>query len=96
MTRWIIVTLLFIVFIWVAIANAHPMACGKHDVVVAGLKIRFAERIHSMGISKGGGSIVELLVSEKGTWTVLIVTPEGRACMIGSGDGWQKMEGPGT
>ncbi len=65
------------------------MACGTRDSVVAKLGEKYGE------IRRGGGlagptAIFEIWASEAtGTWTILKTSPDGMACIMAVGDGWQ-------
>ncbi len=64
-------------------------ACGARDSVVAKLGEKYGE------IRRGGGlagptAIFEVWASEAtGTWTILMTSPDGMACVMAAGDVWQ-------
>ncbi|MGQ0674929.1 MAG: hypothetical protein ACT4N4_02415 [Rhodospirillales bacterium] len=64
------------------------MPCGDRDELLAKLKAEYKETPAGFGMT-GGGQVVELLTSEKGSWTLLLSLPNGRSCLIGSGEGWE-------
>ena len=65
------------------------MDCGARDSVVATLGKKYGE------IRRGGGlagptAIFEIWASEAtGTWTILMTSPDGMACVMAAGDVWQ-------
>ena len=61
--------------------------CGLRAAIAAQLKQVYAEEVVGMGLSDAG-SLVELFVSPAGTWTVLLTSPQGISCMIGTGTDW--------
>lgn len=61
--------------------------CGPHEDVVSRLKERFEETRHAYGLISEK-AIVEVYVSGKGTWTMIVISPDGRACMVASGHSW--------
>ncbi len=63
--------------------------CGAPAEIVSALSERFGEASAARGVT-AGGRLLRLFVSEAGTWTILIVLPDGRACVVGHGDGWQR------
>lgn len=64
-------------------------ACGERDAVVANLSETLNE-VRRGGGSTGTATIFEVWASEEtGTWTILISTPNGQACVMASGDGWR-------
>ena len=63
--------------------------CAERAVIVARLEERYGETRHALGVS-GTSSVLEVFASdETGTWTVLISLPDGRACMVASGEGYE-------
>ena len=34
------------------------------------------------------GNLIEFYRSKKGSWTVLVVSPTGQACVLSTGDAW--------
>ena len=74
------------------------VACTTHDELTMQLDKKFAERPKGLGIA-GNGGLVELFSSSDGTtWTVVITSPNGRSCVVMSGEAWQDVrqvaEGP--
>ncbi len=38
------------------------------------------------------GALVELLTTKDGTtWTIILTSPQGRSCLIASGEGWRPL-----
>jgi hypothetical protein len=62
------------------------MICGLRDDMGRMLDQRFAEQPKAAGIA--GDKVVELLVSENGSWTILITGPDGRSCVVTGGEEW--------
>jgi len=88
--RWILAAIVLAVVLYGATqARPHPMLCGDHAEAVATLKTKYNEDILAMGVTKNG-QLVELLTSPSGSWTLVLVSPAGKACRLESGDGWQK------
>lgn len=73
--------------IWPSGTQAQS-ACLPHEEAVAKLKQHYGEQKVGLGIGPGGQSVLELFVSETGTWTVLVTRPNGLSCITMSGDGW--------
>ena len=46
-----------------------------------------------MGVT-ASGRVLEVVVSEEGTWTIIITMPNGLACGIASGDSWEAVLAP--
>lgn len=64
-------------------------ACGERAAIMAQLKGGFDEKPTAFGTT-GEGAIVELMTSEKGTWTLMLSLPNGRACLIATGEDWEQ------
>ena len=62
--------------------------CLPHADAVAKLKNSYGEEKIGLGLGQRGASIVELFVSETGTWTVLVTRTNGMSCVAASGDNW--------
>lgn len=62
------------------------MICGLRDDMGKMLDQRFSEQPKAAGLA--GDRIVELLVSENGSWTILITSPDGRSCVVTGGEDW--------
>lgn len=69
---------------------AHAQqVCTMRDVAVAQLEKQFDEQVAGRGLAANGKLMLELFVSETGSWTVLVSEPDGRSCVLGSGEAWQ-------
>ncbi len=70
------------------IVQPPQMACGARASFIAQLDAKYGETRRSMGLS--GNSVVELYANEKtGSWTILITSPQGTACMLAAGQAFQ-------
>ena len=71
---------------------AHALsACGPRKEVVAYLGQAFGEVPLSIALTDFG-SLLEVLVSPHGTWTMIVTTPRGQACVMASGQHWQVLD----
>ena len=68
--------------------NAAPQ-CGPHEKITEALNKRFLESRQALGLS-GEASVIELFVSDKGTWTLTATTTAGRTCVVAAGEAWQE------
>lgn len=76
---------------FVAAFAAHALAnplCGDRTGLIRALSDRYHEAPTSMGLSSDG-SVIEVLASETGSWTILMTRPDGLTCMMASGEGWE-------
>ena len=74
---------------WAASAQAMGM-CGPRDDFVKALNDKYQETGKALGIA-GQVNVVELFTSKAGTWTVIVTTPSGKACIIAAGQNWQEL-----
>lgn len=68
-----------------------PIPCGDYREIVRQLAEKHGERAAGRGLS-ASGNVVELLRAEDGGWTLLMVLPNGRACLMSMGEAWQAVE----
>jgi lipase chaperone LimK len=71
-------------------ASAMQAVCGAHRDVLEQLKRAYSETPASMGLASNG-TIIEVLVSSSGTWTIVMTQPNGIACLMAVGEGWQEV-----
>ena len=69
-------------------ANAEQ-ACAPRDRAVMQLEQQFEEIVSGRGLAANGRRMLELFVSETGSWTMLVSDPNGHSCVAASGDNWQ-------
>lgn len=70
---------------------AFAANCAKRDRVVERLKTKYSESFAGGGLqaSQSKSSVVEVWASkETGTFTVILTTPEGMACIVATGTDW--------
>lgn len=70
-------------------ANAQA-ACAPHGKVSVLLDERYGEQVVGRGLAPNGRAMFELYVSASGSWTVLASDPNGRSCVIASGENWER------
>jgi hypothetical protein len=68
--------------------NPQQMACGDRASLVGQLKEKYHEESNGIGLT-GNGAVMELFISEKGSWSLVLTMPNGRSCLISTGDGWE-------
>jgi hypothetical protein len=70
-------------------AARSQMMCGKRADLVRQLGEKYGESRRSLGLA-GGRGVVELFASEAtGSWTILITSPQGVACLMAAGEAFQ-------
>ena len=62
--------------------------CGPHKQIVELLSKRFSEVPKAIGMV-GEKRIMEVFISEKGTWTILVTNSDGTTCILAAGDDWE-------
>ena len=68
--------------------------CAPRQVVVERLEHRFAETVQMIGLG-GGNRLLELYASpDTGTWSIVITTTEGVACLVASGVSFEQVTAP--
>jgi len=71
-------------------ALASSKVCGERSKILAQLEKAHNEVPHALGLSSDG-SVIEVLVSPDGGWTMLITYPDKPTCVIGVGEAWQSI-----
>lgn len=91
------IAMIFASGVAVAPATAQQAVCGERTRMTDYLKVKYAERQDSMGVTRDG-KVMEVFSSNDGTWTMLMSYPDGKACVVGYGQNWQpvKMKGDET
>ncbi len=69
-------------------ANAQQV-CAPHEKAALHIEKKFDEQVVGRGLTPNGKAMVELFVSESGSWTVLVSDPSGRSCVVAIGESWQ-------
>jgi hypothetical protein len=80
-------------------AGGSAPACGDRNDLLTQLKDKYKESPTGIGMT-GQGSVVELMTSENGSWTLVLSFPNGRSCLMATGEGWElwqaRMAGKGA
>ncbi|MEM7644169.1 MAG: hypothetical protein AAF366_16840 [Pseudomonadota bacterium] len=70
-------------------ARAAGQNCGPRSDVVERLSTRFGETRRGIGLGTGNRILEVFASDDSGTWTVTVTLPDGRMCMIASGQAWE-------
>ena len=62
--------------------------CGTRDEIVKKLSEEYKEAPQSVGLVNQD-AVVEVFVSEKGSWTIIASGTDGKSCILSSGEGWE-------
>ena len=71
-----------------SLAQAQQAPCGKRGKTRSKLGKDYAEQPVSLGLSSNG-TLVEVLVSKSGGWTIIYTMPNGGSCVIATGQSWE-------
>ena len=74
-----------------ALAQASPAgpACADRRVVIDTLSQNYGETRRSIGLA-ANDTVMELYASaETGSWTIAVTLPDGRTCLMASGQGFE-------
>lgn len=71
-----------------------PQACAARETLLESLKSGFGEVPAGFGMT-GNGGVFELLVSPGGSWSLILSLPDGKSCLLATGDGWETTRQPG-
>lgn len=68
---------------------AGVRVCGERIKMAKMLTGKYQEMPRAIGVSATGKSLLEVYTSTEGSWTVLLTTAQGMACIMGAGHSWQ-------
>ena len=71
-----------------SLAQAQQAPCGKRDKILSKLGKDYAEQPVSLGLSSNG-TLVEVLASKSGSWTMIYTMPNGGCWVIATGQYWE-------
>lgn len=86
---WLAAGLIVLFIGWAEQAQAQQ-GCGRYEDFKKALEDKYQERRRFMGV--GGGMILEVYVSQKETFTILVVKPNRFTCIVAGGEGWTEIE----
>ena len=71
-------------------ASAVEIQCASHKQMVGLLSKKYSENPVAMG-TVNTDRYMQIFVSPKGTWTVLVTKTDGEACIVAAGNNWEKL-----
>jgi hypothetical protein len=86
-----VTTLLSAALIISTAGQAAAAVCGEREAISERLGQQYHEKSESIGLTSDG-NLLEIYRSDQGTWTVLLVTPKGVACVVAAGEAWQQKD----
>ncbi len=70
-------------------AQAQTM-CGERRAVVENLDQTYSEAPVSIGLASNG-SVIEVLASPSGSFTMILTQPIGLSCVMAAGENWENL-----
>ncbi len=70
---------------------AQQIPCNQRDDVLGHLAQKYREVPVAIGVTNRGGLLEVLSTSDGNTWTIIISSPDGKACMVAAGEGWRAL-----
>jgi hypothetical protein len=72
-----------------AFSQAQQRNCGSRDQIVTALTDRYGESRQSIGLGTNN-QVIEVYASlDTGTWTITVTMPDGRMCLVASGQAYE-------
>jgi hypothetical protein len=71
-------------------AFAVEVQCADHDLMLDLLEQKYSEDPVAMG-TVNEDRFMQLFVSPKGTWTILMTQTDGKACILAAGQNWEAL-----
>ena len=89
MIRRALISLVALIALWASSAGALA-TCGNRASMVEKLVEKYREAQVGVGLRLGGSRLIEVWANcTTGTWTILKTYPDGTACVMALGAGWQ-------
>ena len=70
---------------------AQQVPCNQRDDVLDHLAQKYQEVPVAIGVTSRGGLVEVLSTGDGQTWTIIISSPDGNACMVAAGEGWRAL-----
>ncbi|MDP6708177.1 MAG: hypothetical protein QF893_17670 [Alphaproteobacteria bacterium] len=64
--------------------------CGERSRFLDQLSERYGENPAAIGLVSNG-SLLEVLTSKQGSWTIIVTKPSGVSCVLASGESWESV-----
>ena len=68
-------------------AATAAVPCAERGEIVKKLSDEYKEKAQAVGVINPD-AVVEIFVSENGTWTILATGTDGKSCVLSAGEGW--------
>ncbi|MBA3447629.1 MAG: hypothetical protein H0T56_08460 [Pseudaminobacter sp.] len=93
MTRklWLIPAAIATLMLAPAGAALASSPCAERGEIVKKLSDEYKENPQAVGIINPN-AMVEIFISDKGTWTIIATGTDGKSCVISAGEGWESTQ----
>lgn len=79
---------LAVILAWPALAGAQVGPCLPRADAIAKLQRQYREQQVGIGVASSGSLVIELFVSDSGSWTILMTRADGISCVAAVGENW--------
>jgi len=73
-------------------AAAQGQNCAPRDQVVEHLGERYGETRQSIGLASNNTMVETWASNESGSWTITVTMPNGIACLVASGQSFERLD----
>lgn len=84
------ITLTMLVGLALSLPATAQTVCGKRGEFLQRLSRNYDEAPVAVGLVSNG-NVIEVLVSESGSWTIILTRPDGVSCVVAAGEAWQDL-----
>jgi hypothetical protein len=70
---------------------ATPIGCGQFQDIIGGLEAKYSEQLAARGLQSDGLLLQVYASEDTGSWTALLVRPDGWTCIVAAGKHWQNL-----
>lgn len=77
------------VMLFVPAAHAEPL-CVERKTALKSLEKTYSEAPVSIGLASNG-SVIEVLASSSGSFTIILTQPNGLSCVMAAGENWENL-----
>ncbi len=81
---------LALLIVLVPISAQARQHCTSRVNLLNHLKSVYGEEPTATGLT-ANGLMLEVIVSDKGSWTLILTTPQGVSCLLGTGQNWTQL-----
>lgn len=71
--------------------QAQTAQCAERGAIVERLQTKYGETRQSVGLGSRNALIEIFASTATGTWTILFTTPNGRTCLVASGQNYENV-----